>query len=1489
MSQLSHRALTFALAVIGSGLVLVGGQQVAHATTLTVNTAEDIGPDPLTGRFPTDGKCSLRAAIRAAESNSNAHDVDCATGVPDAEDVIVLDAGLAGQTFRMTYAIDGNVQPFDTIISGGPLSIVGETENAADFVISGEGVVRPFTLGWFNIAAASLTLANLTVANGDGTANGASVGGLDGFGGAFYLGDNGTTGSTLTLDNVVLKNNSAAFNGGAIYGTMLNITNNGGAYVGNSSTRGGAISVSSGPFTLNGYAVAFDGNRASDKGGAIYSNPGNEPMLVHLERSLLRDNAAVSAGGVVYVDSSRREKVFELHDSTATGNSSVFFAQANFQSFEILRSTFVDSGEIWRAGAGFMANSIVTGRSSCSYPGGPGIGGSRNLVDSPGCGIGSIGAVTGLGSLAQNGGPKVQQTFGLNPGSNAIDNGDPAHCGTVDARSIGRGVDGDGTPNSPQTGDCDIGSYEFVKAVVNFAQGTPVVNEGDGTTGIPVRLRLLDPDLQTLTSPLVVNVALGPGSTARIGPSLTHDDLDVPGNTVTFPAGSIDGATANLVVNLHQDFIAELNGETAVLQLASVGTPAVAIAEPNTASVVIQDDDQAGVVVTETDGSTQVSEADPAARDSFGVRLRSQPDFELGTTTPADVTMTVTPDRDCILRHGSTVVTVSDPIVIDIPNADWRTVTTFDVFGVQDLYDEDLRDEAEPHPCEVRFTFTSLDPVYARTHDAVEVDVIDDDTARVVMTPIAQPELAEGSTITATWTAVLTTPPDPGDPRPITPRGPTSVRFTPTAQCDAGAGPGVARDLAFTASNWNVAQEVRITAAQDWFVELLHDCVVQTTVLGDDPVYADLSNPPVFSGTPPGIRLDIQDYDPPNGITDDPPFVDITTSPLDVDEGAGTVDTISVVLRRAPVGAPVVVKLDAVADDPRIDDEQLALRTVGPFLPGATLTFTAANWNIPQTVDVQAVDDDFDELTTHPGSLEARIDSTARGFSNPQLARIVVDGVEIAGTATISADVTDDDTSEVLISETDSITQVAESGGSDTFAAALATHPYADVTVTLTAGADCLVDGGSSKSVMIPADEWETPVSFVVTAIDDEIVESDPHNCPIQVSAASDDSLYDVLPDRTVTARIVDDDIPAVIVNTEGEITVTEGGLTDSFTAVLGNQPEGDVVVEFPGAGGQARTDTRTFTPSNWNVPQTYTVTAVDDDVDENTPQRDTLGMNITTTIQGYQNRTSWIVDGRPAGPGVEVDVADDDTADLTVSPRTISLVEGGAGDTFTAVLGSEPVADVAVSFTPASDCTTTPSGHTFDKTNWDEPVTVTVTATDDDIDQRDDDRVCSVAVATTSTDPNYNGISDNDHRGHRRRRLRRCGRLAHDDLTRRRRRGRHLHCRPRQRTRRRRRPVVHPHHRLHDDSVRSHVQQHELGPARHRCRDRDRRRHRPAGRGPGVFGRHRHDQQRPQLRPDHCNDHRGHRRRRRFGVWWAAGDAGGHGGQRRAGRHGRP
>src|SRR5215218_2961277 len=242
----------FVAAVVASNIVFaLGVTDVARAVSITVNTALDPAPNAQ-GNFPTDGKCSLRAAIRAAEGNSNAHDVDCATGLPAPNiDIITLDQSLRGSTFTLTYSNASGVQPFDAIYGGGPIQIVGDTTNPADFVISGANAVRPFTVGFLNIVAGSLKLANMTIANGNGNSNGASVGAPDGFGGAIAMGDNGSTGSQLTLDNVVLSNNHAASRGGAIYGTMPTITNNGGAYKSNSAGRGGAIAVDSGPWTLN--------------------------------------------------------------------------------------------------------------------------------------------------------------------------------------------------------------------------------------------------------------------------------------------------------------------------------------------------------------------------------------------------------------------------------------------------------------------------------------------------------------------------------------------------------------------------------------------------------------------------------------------------------------------------------------------------------------------------------------------------------------------------------------------------------------------------------------------------------------------------------------------------------------------------------------------------------------------------------------------------------------------------------------------------------------------------------------------------------------------------------------------------------------------------------------------------------------------------------------------------------------------------------------
>ncbi|MCS6814460.1 MAG: lamin tail domain-containing protein, partial [Cyanobacteria bacterium] len=78
---------------------------------------------------------------------------------------------------------------------------------------------------------------------------------------------------------------------------------------------------------------------------------------------------------------------------------------------------------------------------------------------------------------------------------------------------------------------------------------------------------------------------------------------------------------------------------------------------------------------------------------------------------------------------------------------------------------------------------------------------------------------------------------------------------------------------------------------------------------------------------------------------------------------------------------------------------------------------------------------------------------------------------------------------------------------------------------------------------------------------------------------------------------------PGVLLIESGASTnVTEGGATDTYTLVLRSQPTANVVITL-NSGSQLTTSatTVTFTPGNWNVAQTVTVTAVDDTTVEGT------------------------------------------------------------------------------------------------------------------------------------------------------------------------------------------------------------------------------------------------------------------------------------------------
>ncbi len=81
---------------------------------------------------------------------------------------------------------------------------------------------------------------------------------------------------------------------------------------------------------------------------------------------------------------------------------------------------------------------------------------------------------------------------------------------------------------------------------------------------------------------------------------------------------------------------------------------------------------------------------------------------------------------------------------------------------------------------------------------------------------------------------------------------------------------------------------------------------------------------------------------------------------------------------------------------------------------------------------------------------------------------------------------------------------------------------------------------------------------------------------------------------------------PSVIIKqTGGSTSVTEGGVTDKYTVVLNTQPSADVTITLNTTNQQVSVANvnLTFTPANWNIAQTVTVSAQDDNVGEGAHQ----------------------------------------------------------------------------------------------------------------------------------------------------------------------------------------------------------------------------------------------------------------------------------------------
>ena len=475
------------------------------------------------------------------------------------------------------------------------------------------------------------------------------------------------------------------------------------------------------------------------------------------------------------------------------------------------------------------------------------------------------------------------------------------------------------------------------------------------------------------------------------------------------------------------------------------------------------------------------------------------------------------------------------------------------------------------------------------------------------------------------------------------------------------------QSLTFTPGRWKTPISVRVTGVNDDVDNLADRRPVRITHAVKEGSATEYIGAPI-TGTPVSVTVLDDDAD---GFTVTPEFLTISR---------GREDTFTVKLNTEPVGATVTVDL-------RVGDPAVA--EVSP----ANLTFTRANWNIPQVARVMGKGSSD---TTLGGERETRI-----------TIRTSTTGYDDATPGYVEVTVTGESTAPAGLTVTPSALTIS-AGETGTYTVRLNTRPRGSVTVT--AESNEAAATVSPRSHTFTRENWDTARKFTVTGVAGSA-------SPVTITNTARGGGYE-----DVTGRV------SVTVQAAGggldlsrtTLTVTEASGTGTYTVALEDQPTGTVTVAVTSDNPLAATvspPSLSFTLTNWSNPQTVTVTGEDD--------QDVADGTATITHRasggGYDNVES---------VSVAVTVKDDDTKP-TLSRSAVTVTEAAGTSrtaTYTLKLAGQPTGDVAVTLeSNSSAATVSPTSMTFTTANWNTPQTITVTAVDNQVDDGASSRTATI------------------------------------------------------------------------------------------------------------------------------------------------------------------
>ncbi len=582
-----------------------------------------------------------------------------------------------------------------------------------------------------------------------------------------------------------------------------------------------------------------------------------------------------------------------------------------------------------------------------------------------------------------------------------------------------------------------------------------------------------------------------------------------------------------------------------------------------------------------------------------------------GATATMKVMLSADPERTVTISISSTELngatsTDYSGVPATIEFNAGDTEKTFTFSAVQDLVDDDGES--------VLLTFDALpDRVTAGLKSEASVSIIDDDVPTVAVSfERATYTVEEGGT--STINVVLDKDPERTVTIPITrieQGGATSADYS-----------GVPDSVVFRTGD--TEKTFTFTAIGD--------------ALDDDGESVKLT----FGALPDGVAATARSQAAVSIVDNDVPSVVVSFELAIHTVQEGATSTIRVVLDKDPERT-VTIPITRIEQGGATSADYAGIPDSVVFRTGdteKTFTFTAIG---------DALDDDGEAVLISFGNLAEGVTAGTRSE------------------ATVS--IIDDDVPSVTVSF-EQAAYTVEEGATTTVRVGLSADPERTVTIDLDKSPQggIALDDYSGVPESITFDSGKTEHSFTFSATGDDI-DDDREGLLLSFGSPLTSGVTAEMPTQT-TVHITDDDMVGVTV-APPMLTVVERATT-SYTVVLDSQPTHDVTITINSpAGAKLVTDKPrlTFAATNWDTPQTVTVTAnPDSDTDD-------YEGTITHSIDSSDSKYDGVVPGQ-----VVVKVIDNDVPLVAASfERAAYSVAEGATTTVKVVLDKDPERTVAI------------------------------------------------------------------------------------------------------------------------------------------------------------------------------------------------------------------